>query len=523
MNSVHSGAAHSMPGLTPTCPPSLTQGIPDPTSIEQQKEAYSRSLEEQTHQGKELLITQQKQQTELIHQSAEVQKRQLISQIEEQAKQQELLLSQKYSTQLIDLEQQCIKQKAALEKQANDLTMEYNFRKSKEELLQREYHQRQVQFEEMMRQQPKKWLYNPEVKAPLDIRASPDIDGARTSTYLEEGEVFEVSEEQTSDSGTLYLKLADGRGWVFDKKPGVGQMCSQLPAGAPSQHALAGGSPFLSRGILSVPGNSSVSPPGQFLPVPGGSYVPPPRPPTMWLHQPEFVAPLGIREVPDINGPRTGGVLMPGEVFAVSEELEGPGEILYLKLADGSGWVFDRKPGVGSMCVRHVPPTPTPIVGAFTAPGALRSAGPAPLGTLPALVAPGGSYVPPVLGGSGMPTVVPGGSYVPSVVPGGSYVPPLAAPGQGQVLGGSFSIPSQVHGGGWPNGSIPTTTVGAVPLSARSAMPPPSQMALPVASAPTQALPPVQCNSAAYAGTSMPLPTGSAAPRLLGTRVTVFR
>ena len=59
---------------------------------------------------------------------------------------------------------------------------------------------------------------------------------------------------------------------------------------------------------------------------------------------------IGIRSVPEIDGPRD-GQLEHGQVFRVSEHYEGAGGVLFLRLADGRGWVFDRKPGVGTMCV----------------------------------------------------------------------------------------------------------------------------------------------------------------------------
>merc|ERR1719188_2050859 len=74
---------------------------------------------------------------------------------------------------------------------------------------------------------------------------------------------------------------------------------------------------------------------------------------SVWVHAPEYLAPLALRATPDINGPRTSNMLMPGEEFAVSEELPGAGGVLYLKLSDGRGWAFDHKPGFGSMCSKR--------------------------------------------------------------------------------------------------------------------------------------------------------------------------
>eukprot|EP00927_Polykrikos_kofoidii_P072912 TRINITY_DN68993_c0_g1_i1.p1 TRINITY_DN68993_c0_g1~~TRINITY_DN68993_c0_g1_i1.p1 ORF type:complete len:244 (-),score=55.51 TRINITY_DN68993_c0_g1_i1:40-714(-) len=49
---------------------------------------------------------------------------------------------------------------------------------------------------------------------------------------------------------------------------------------------------------------------------------------------------IGIRVAPDVAAPKTGRCVTPGEVFSVSEIVEGAGGQRYLRLADGRGWVF---------------------------------------------------------------------------------------------------------------------------------------------------------------------------------------
>lgn len=51
----------------------------------------------------------------------------------------------------------------------------------------------------------------------IGIRQEPDIDSQRIGEDLIRGSIFEVDEEWTNDKdGITYLRLADGRGWVFD-------------------------------------------------------------------------------------------------------------------------------------------------------------------------------------------------------------------------------------------------------------------------------------------------------------------
>jgi len=80
---------------------------------------------------------------------------------------------------------------------------------------------------------------------------------------------------------------------------------------------------------------------------------------TLWIHRPRERAPLAIRSYPDLKSHRTGDMLMPGDIFSVVEEREGKGPdgtmVLFLKLASGRGWVFDRRPGRGQLCHRCVP------------------------------------------------------------------------------------------------------------------------------------------------------------------------
>ena len=73
-----------------------------------------------------------------------------------------------------------------------------------------------------------------------------------------------------------------------------------------------------------------------------------------WRYEPPTELPLAIRAVPHVFGEITEHRLRPGEAFCAAQELyRGREGVLYLKLEDGRGWAFDRKPGVGVMCVRR--------------------------------------------------------------------------------------------------------------------------------------------------------------------------
>lgn len=96
--------------------------------------------------------------------------------------------------------------------------------------------------------------------------------------------------------------------------------------------------------------------------------------PSTWRCLPVNYRPIRIRQDPDYLA---AGVALEGndiirvnEVFEVSETIHGEDGVVYLRLSDGRGWLFDRLPGVGTMCV--------PVCGAASTspPGARNAASP---------------------------------------------------------------------------------------------------------------------------------------------------
>lgn len=160
------------------------------------------------------------------------------------------------------------------------------------------------------------WRYDAGDQEALVVRQTPEIEGQRTETVLQPGEVFCVSTEQLGADGILYLQLADGRGWAFDHKPGVGVMCSR------HQQMEIGEAPRSD----------------------------------LWRYVAADRKPIWIRKLPHVDAERTQEVLEFGDLFLVAEEKQGEDGVLYLELADESGWVFDRKPDVGVLCERHEAP-----------------------------------------------------------------------------------------------------------------------------------------------------------------------
>ena len=82
------------------------------------------------------------------------------------------------------------------------------------------------------------WVYAPVNSYPVQLRCGPQISSAPTGAVLSAGEAFCTSAEERGSDGVLYLKLADGRGWAFETKPGVGTMCVRPSASEEAPPAL---------------------------------------------------------------------------------------------------------------------------------------------------------------------------------------------------------------------------------------------------------------------------------------------
>jgi len=60
------------------------------------------------------------------------------------------------------------------------------------------------------------WTYEV-VGKKLGIRKAPDAENSTSSGHLSPGELFNVSERLAGSDGRIYLRLADGRGWAYDR------------------------------------------------------------------------------------------------------------------------------------------------------------------------------------------------------------------------------------------------------------------------------------------------------------------
>jgi len=173
-----------------TAPPRLTSGLPDPSSIAKQREAYLKALEEQERQAIAVLEQQRSQQVSLLRAQGDQQKKKFFLEVNQQVSQNDIVLTQQHSEQMMVLNQQYSQQRGCLENQANSLIMEFQQKKAQEDMMMQQYslqleqHTGQQKYnEEMVRlQQGTDRVQGALAQAYASSYMPPPI--ARQSTYL---------------------------------------------------------------------------------------------------------------------------------------------------------------------------------------------------------------------------------------------------------------------------------------------------------------------------------------------------
>jgi len=126
----------------PVQPPSLTEGMPDPHAIEQQKNAYARSLDEQLQQGIKMIETSNDNKKQTLRQEAELKREQFFLQVDQQLKAQEMSVDQQANYQLMGLQQAAFERRALLDQQAAAATLEYEQKRVQDEFAKTQYEHR---------------------------------------------------------------------------------------------------------------------------------------------------------------------------------------------------------------------------------------------------------------------------------------------------------------------------------------------------------------------------------------------
>jgi len=71
------------------------------------------------------------------------------------------------------------------------------------------------------------WRFKPFDGHDMPLLVDPSLTSARATDVLRADELLLVSEERIDADGVRYLKLADGRGWVYSNLPNQGTMCER--------------------------------------------------------------------------------------------------------------------------------------------------------------------------------------------------------------------------------------------------------------------------------------------------------
>lgn len=138
------------PDSSPSAPPRITSGLPDPDSISKQRAAYLKALGEQEQQAIEVLEQQRAQQVQLLRAQGDQQKKKFFLEVDQQVSQNDIVLTQQHGEQMMILNQQYSQQRGILENQANSLIMEYQQKKAQEDQVMQQFH---LQIEQFNKQQ----------------------------------------------------------------------------------------------------------------------------------------------------------------------------------------------------------------------------------------------------------------------------------------------------------------------------------------------------------------------------------
>lgn len=161
----------------PGAPSSLTYGLVSPQEVDAQKDEYARSLDQQQQQAREALVQQCDRQREYLRVQAEQQKAIAAGRWDQRFREQEMAAEQEYQQELARVREAARQLKVALEYQAAALVVEYNARKSQEELNYRIYEAEIREWEEFQRMSPGQ-IQNAEERLQAQLAYARDRDSA---------------------------------------------------------------------------------------------------------------------------------------------------------------------------------------------------------------------------------------------------------------------------------------------------------------------------------------------------------
>jgi len=216
----------------PGAPSSLTYGLVSPQEVDAQKDEYARSLDQQQQQAREALVQQCDRQREYLRVQAEQQKAIAAGRWDQRFREQEMAAEQEYQQELARVREAARQLKVALEYQAAALVVEYNARKSQEELNYRIYEAEIREWEEFQRMSPGQ-IQNAEERLQAQLAYARDRDSAswRRLDELPELPVDRWVPEGFGAAGSNFGGVASGYS-AFNEANGA-------TAGYAAAHAMA--------------------------------------------------------------------------------------------------------------------------------------------------------------------------------------------------------------------------------------------------------------------------------------------
>jgi len=143
-------ASGGSPPVSPRKPVKITEGLPDPTSVDRQKLQHARSLLDKLQSDTATLTQQNQVRKQMLAQYGVQQKAQHATQVDSDLQREAMQVEQRGNAQLLQLQQAVMAQTMALEQQAATLTLRYQCQLAEEDRVQKDYNlQRQYYDVEM--------------------------------------------------------------------------------------------------------------------------------------------------------------------------------------------------------------------------------------------------------------------------------------------------------------------------------------------------------------------------------------
>jgi hypothetical protein len=155
---VGTAPAAAQPQPFPEPPLKLTEGFPDPVSVEQQKLQYAASLEARLKSQTDELTKQSDLEKKILAEQAAAAKAHFNLQVDTALQQQARALDEQTNAAMLAVHEKAVQQKSALEGQAAGLKLEFEQKKAQESMMirqyeiQKQYYEKQMQLQSQMSQ-----------------------------------------------------------------------------------------------------------------------------------------------------------------------------------------------------------------------------------------------------------------------------------------------------------------------------------------------------------------------------------